>query len=592
MVVLVTGLLAALATPLGPLLRSMAPLRAYAIDVIGSLCGIAVFVTLSASGTDPLVWFGVAVFLVLLMELGAGFSAWSLVSVVALAAVLLLVNHDLGPVDGRYDTYSPYYRINLTRYSDGQEHLRVNGIPHQALHRLGAPGWEPFYEQLYEWFPGRTYDEVLVVGAGSGSDVALALERGAGHIDAVEIDPVIQRIGIERHPDRPYEDPRVSRFVNDGRAFLANTDKRYDLVRFALPDSLTLVSNQANVRLESFLFTEEAFESVAQHLSEDGVFVLYNYYREPWLVAKLATMLEAAFGHRPLLRTYDQVMATLAAGPAVAALAGTAPPGDGVDPVPVTDGPGPSMATDDWPFLYLRTPFVAPYYLVALGFVLLGALFAVFFAARFSGTTMRRFSPHFFVLGTAFLLLETRSLVSFSLLFGSTWLVNALAFFGILMSVLLAILVNARLPDPPSVALLRGAPRVPRGGLAGAARIPPLRPLLAAIRGRRRPRVRPRLLRQSRVHLVLPRHAHGRHGLRQQPAGSDGRRRARVPRARDRLSGAAASRRHALPGCLPARDALALPGRSGAGGGAGRRRADARDAVRGLIDGLGLSSRP
>ena len=34
----------------------------------------------------------------------------------------------------------------------------------------------------------------------------------------------------------------------------------------------------------------------------------------------------------------------------------------------------------------------------------------------------------------AFLLLETRSLVSFSLLFGTTWLVNALAFFAILAS--------------------------------------------------------------------------------------------------------------------------------------------------------------
>jgi hypothetical protein len=69
----------------------------------------------------------------------------------------------------------------------------------------------------------------------------------------------------------------------------------------------------------------------------------------------------------------------------------------------------------------------------------------VFGAARAGGTSVRRFSPHFFVLGAAFLLLETRSLVSFSLLFGSTWLVNALAFFAILASVLLAILVNARL---------------------------------------------------------------------------------------------------------------------------------------------------
>ena len=94
------------------------------------------------------------------------------------------------------------------------------------------------------------------------------------------------------------------------------------------------MSNQANVRLESFLFTQEAFESVAEHLSEDGVFVLYNYYREPWLVAKVAAMLEAAFDHEPLVRTYENVMAALAAGPAVAALVDGQPPGDRVDPVP------------------------------------------------------------------------------------------------------------------------------------------------------------------------------------------------------------------------------------------------------------------
>ena len=112
--------------------------------------------------------------------------------------------------------------------------------------------------------------------------------------------------------------------------------------------------------------------------------------------------------------------------------------------VPAVGEPEPKAATDDWPFLYLRTPFIAPHYLAGLGFVLLIALVGVFGAARVGGTSVRRFSPHFFVLGMAFLLLETRSLVSFSLLFGSTWLVNALAFFAILASVLLAILVNAR----------------------------------------------------------------------------------------------------------------------------------------------------
>ncbi len=284
---------------------------------------------------------------------------------------------------------------------------------------------------------------------GAARTSALALARNAGtiqHIDAVEIDPKIQQIGAADHPDKPYADPRVTPHINDGRAFLRSTDQKYDLIIFALPDSLTLVSQAANVRLESFLFTEEAFQSVADHLNDDGIFVLYNYYRDPWLVNKLATMVGDAFGSPPLLKTYSQVMAAIADGPLVAKLNGAQPPGDSSDPIPAVGLPTPRPATDDWPFLYLRTGFVADYYLLALAIVLIGAFIAVAIAAAATGTSFRRFSPHFFVLGTAFLLLETRSLVSFSLLFGTTWLVNALAFFGVLGSVLVAIFINWKFP--------------------------------------------------------------------------------------------------------------------------------------------------
>ena len=43
-----------------------------------------------------------------------------------------------------------------------------------------------------------------------------------------------------------------------------------------------------------------------------------------------------------------------------------------------------------------------------------------------------------FLLGAAFLLLETRAITMFALLFGTTWLVNALVFTGVLLAVLLA----------------------------------------------------------------------------------------------------------------------------------------------------------
>ena len=437
LVILATVIMAGLAVPLGPLLTSMPPLRAYSVDILGSMTGIVLFTVLSAAGTPPLIWFLVLAIIASGLGLANGLSRASAVTAGSLAGVLLVVAASSAP----NQTWSPYYRIDEYD-SGGVMAVDVNGIPHQAM-------WPtdrivlPFYEQVYRWFPDREFDRVLIVGAGTGTDVALSLKHGAAYVDAVEIDPAIQAIGVRDHPNRPYDDPRVTRINDDGRAFLRRTTERYDLVLFALPDSLTLVSTSANLRLESFLFTDEAFREVRDHLADDGVFVLYNFYREDWLPQKIAGMLEAAFGSPPIVRFYGNTAATLAAGPMVAALHGGPPPGEGVDVVDLANVP--QAATDDWPFLYLREPFVAPYYLGAIAIILAFAVLLLARAAARSGTSIRRFSPHFFVLGVAFLLLETRSLVTFSLLFGTTWIVNSLVFFAVLASVLLAIVVNQRI---------------------------------------------------------------------------------------------------------------------------------------------------
>ena len=70
---------------------------------------------------------------------------------------------------------------------------------------------------------------------------------------------MILRLGAERHPDRPYSDPRVTVVNDDARHFLRTTTKKYDLVVFALIDSLTVQSSFSGVRLESYMFTEESF---------------------------------------------------------------------------------------------------------------------------------------------------------------------------------------------------------------------------------------------------------------------------------------------------------------------------------------------
>ena len=100
-------------------------------------------------------------------------------------------------------------------------------------------------------------------------------------------------------------------------------------------------------------------------------------------------------------------------------------------------------ATDDWPFVYMSKPGVSGVYLWAILAILVVAV--VLGAALAPAAAIRRFDWHFFFLGAAFMLLETRSLVTFALLFGTTWMVNALVFFAILSSVLAAVLINARL---------------------------------------------------------------------------------------------------------------------------------------------------
>jgi len=458
-VLLVTALMASLSLPLGPLLRSMPPLRAYAVDITGSMIGVAAFALVSYLGTGPTLWFAIVGLSLLAMSLGVGPTVWSALGGVSMIGVVWI---SLTTGAASHDAWSPYYRVNAfdvdlrpvstdPSTGDRPKFLSVDGIPHQALLTATEAATSPLHRQIYRWLPNRTFDRVLIIGAGSGSDTTLALAKGAGHVDAVEIDPELARIGRQFHPDHVYDSPKVTLTVNDGRAFLRSSTERYDLIVFALTDSLTLVTSTGNVRLESFLFTEQAMASARDHLTPNGVFVMYNIYRESWLVAKLDQMATDTFGQPPLLRLVGPSEAVFASGPAVSGGAAGAL-GDAVDPLPTVDGAAPKPATDDWPFLYLRTPQIAPYYLAALAFLLGLAVIAVGGAVRLSGAGRQRLSPHFFVLGIAFLLLETRSLVSFSLLFGTTWLVNAMAIFAILASVLLAILVNQRFrPRRPGI---------------------------------------------------------------------------------------------------------------------------------------------
>jgi hypothetical protein len=432
------------------------PLEAYRLDILGSLLGIVAFSLLSFLGLPPAAW-GVVAALALAAALSRPIGRAAIAGLVALVVVLGV---ESAIPDFRW---SPYYKVEAAGDADPTLGVRVNGLPHQTIMSLRVIDERGlFYRWPYRHLEGPPGD-VLIVGAGTGNDVAVALDEGARSIDAVEIDPVLHDLGVERHPEHPYQDPRVTSTIEDGRAFLHRSSERYDLILFALPDSLTGLTGQSAVRLESFLLTRDALEEARDHLTSGGIFAMYNYYR-PDVLDRFARSLELVFDERPCLDVGEALDSRQLAVLTVRAGAGSAP---GCERTWTPTSARTEVATDDRPFPYLRGRTIPRFYLVAIGLILLASIAIVRGSAGSLGGVGRYVD--LFLMGGAFLLLETKNVVGFALLYGTTWLVNALVFAGILASVLLAVEAARRLGLPRPLLLYA----VLLASLAAAWLIPP-----------------------------------------------------------------------------------------------------------------------
>jgi hypothetical protein len=447
--VLVALVMAGLGQAMARTFARFRPLDAYRFDIIGSIGGILLFSVLSFVGLPPIAWGAVAAAGFVLL-LGVRQRWWQWVALAAVVVMLLL--ESLSTVD----IWSPYYKITTNKVTTsapgGRYHglaVSANNIPYQTvypistLHRI-----ESFYFFPYRHVTRSSLSNVLVIGAGTGNDVGVALAEGARHVDAVEIDPDLVQLGREHNPEHAYQSPRVSLHIDDGRAFLQNTGQRYSLILYALPDSLTALTGQsAPVGLENYLLTTQAIQVARDHLAPGGTFVMYNYY-QPFLLDRYATALDDVFGSRPCVELGNTLSGR---EQAVLTVAGD---GDTRDCSSFWNGHQVAPVTDDRPFPYLPTPSIPPFYLWVVGLILAGSLVAV----RAAGGPMKKMARFMdlFWMGAAFMLLESKNIVQFALLFGTTWYVNSLVFAGVLLSVYAAV-ETARHVKLPRPVLLYGA---------------------------------------------------------------------------------------------------------------------------------------
>jgi spermidine synthase len=428
-----------------------AALWGYACDLAGSLAGVIVFSLLFFSGVFPVVWFAIALAAALLLF--AGNRRMAIVHVACSAVVLFLV-----VTNERAQIYSPYYAIR-TETAGPSLMILTNGSAHQqALPMRNAWKLSPEiaearagYHLPYQVL-GRKPRKVLVLGAGSGNDVAVALDEGAQRVDAVEIDPAILALG-RRHPDKPYADPRVRAINGDARAFLNNNEEKYDLIVFGTLDSMTRLSALSNVRLDNFVYTVQCIEAARRHLTADGGIVLYFMVSEPYIDDHIAAMLLEGMDERPstIVRMFNLFNRIYLTGPAFRHMHRGRPPvteAEKQELVARTDVP-----TDDWPFLYLRERGISTFYLSLIAAIVSIAAIAVFSVSREMRESIRArsFDAEMFLFGLAFLMIETKLVTEMNLVWGATWLTSAVVFGSILLMVLLGTLWMQVRPLPWTV---------------------------------------------------------------------------------------------------------------------------------------------
>lgn len=473
MLVVVLAGLATLFFPLGQLLgrcfdQDDRPLRAYGLNLAGSLLGIGLFDALSAGSTGPELWFALA-----------GVACLPLIrpKTLALPAALLiaasswLLATSWNP-HRQWVVWSPYQKLSVrpTFLYEGHKaypygaQVFVNStiylsIVNYAKTFMRAHPW--FYQPAsaipYDQYnlPYRFEDHpgnVLVVGAGAGNDVAGALRNGATHVTAVEIDPQIIRIGLWLHPEHPFQDPRVTVVNDDARSFFKRTHQKFDTIIFGLLDSHTLSSSYSNVRLDNYVYTLQSFEEAKHLLEPHGEMALYFQVMDRFIGSRLFEMLGQTFGYQPLSlqvppsrRGYGgsafitgdmrSILRHVMKDPHLIEMVRTGP-------APLWESLHVPITTDDWPYLYLENRGIPLQYWMVFG--VLAVLWGL--GSRLLPRAGKGLDPRFFLLGAGFMLLETKNVSSFALLFGTTWTVNAIVVAAILVMAMLANLVACKVP--------------------------------------------------------------------------------------------------------------------------------------------------
>ncbi len=460
---------------LGILFTELPALPAYSIDLLGAICGSIIFSVLSYAQCTLTQLLIIPIFILITYSTGFQFKSvkWYFkIIILVLTPLLLLI-----PIEPKFISvfappsrqdvqltyWSPLQRIDSTLFRTIEPNPKIFGLEigvnrshYQFLftnnnldfiNKLASKRLKGIitdrisqYEIPFTFSPQQKLDNVLIIGAGTGQNVIAAVQNKAKHIDAVEIDPVIIKLGKLYNPSFHNDNVRI--INDDARHFLNTTKQKYDLIIFATLDSHSVSGQGSSVRLDCYVYTKESLESAKRLLNPDGYIFLNFASNTKWIRERLINTARSVFEDNLIIlvnkfKYYGSYDLSFIYNPTLKQKnIYISPDFIKINPKPVNFSH--KVLTDDYPFLYVQPDVIDWYYLMILGEILILSLIPSYkvFAQKANALYWQ-----LFFLGSGFLLLELTNIARLTLIYGTAWYTSALVINGILIMTWIANLI-------------------------------------------------------------------------------------------------------------------------------------------------------
>lgn len=241
----------------------------YALSTLGSIFGtfFSVFYLVPEFGVKTiLLSFGIILMLVSIMGLTLRFKLFLIFALVLSLLPLNMIVPDLFSHTGNviYEKETPYSHLDVVD-SKGTRTLYLNGLPHSAMYLNNSNDLVFTYTEMFNlaFAFNSNIQNVLFIGGGGFSTPKYFLENYPDMIiDVVEIDPDVIKVAKDYFNLK--KDARLSIYNRDGRVYITNSNKKYDLI---------VLDAYSKTYIPFHLMTKEFFMELKKDLAPDGIVV-------------------------------------------------------------------------------------------------------------------------------------------------------------------------------------------------------------------------------------------------------------------------------------------------------------------------------